>query len=456
MAAALNALRAQQKQDSVDLSLRFNWNSPYFISPHNPSVIYFAGNRVLKSMKRGEDFQLISPDLSKKNWAKIDTSIAWTGGITLDATGAETFGTVVALMESYVKPGLLYAGTDDGNVWKTTNDGATWENLTTHFPGLPANSWVSRVEPSHFDTLTAYVTFEDHRVNDFTPYVYVTNDGGKTFRSIANDLPKDGVADFVHVIREDPFNRDVLYVGTSISVYASIDRGAHWTKFASNLPSVAVYDLKIHPRDHELMAATHGRSLWAVDVVPIEQMSAKSLAASAILFEPKTALQYGEGPTLSSTGNGNAQMFFSVPSPAYGAEISYRLAAASGSNVRLYVSDAGGDTIATLSGPASAGTHTVVWNYQGARRVAPVVAMLSPSERRDSILKAVRAPMVLDSAHQGPLRLGGRVAGPPALGWGRGTGVRWPRWGRWWWPRCRQLRPPADDVGAILRAARRG
>ncbi len=439
MTTALNALKAQQKQDSIDLSLRFNWNSPYFLSPHNPSVIYFAGNRVLKSMKRGEDFQLISPDLSKKQWAKIDTSVTWTGGVTIDATGAETFGTVVALMESYVKPGLLYAGTDDGNVWKTHNDGASWENLTTHFPGLPTDSWVSRIEPSHFDTLTFYVTFEDHRVNDFTPYVYATNDGGKTFRSIVSDLPKDGVADFVHVIREDPFNRDLLFVGTSLSVYASIDRGAHWTKFASNLPSVAVYDLKIHPRDHELMAATHGRSLWAVDIVPIEQYTAKTLTASAALFEPKTALQYGEGPTLSAQGNGNAQQFFSVASPPYGAEISYRLATAASGPVRIFVSDARGDTLATLNGSGTAGVHTVVWNFQGARRVAPVVEMLSASERRDSILKAVRAPMVLDSLKKAgfdtvavarvrtllsataPAPQGGRGGGGGGGGGGRGT-----------------------------------
>ena len=395
---ALNALKAQQKQDSVDLSLRFNWNAPYFISPHNPSVIYFAGNRVLKSMKRGEDFNLISPDLSKKLWAKIDTSVNITGGITIDATGAETYGTVVALAESYLKPGLLYAGTDDGLIWQSSNDGASWENVTSRFPGLPPDPFASRIEPSHFDTLTYYVTFDNHRVNDFKPYVYATHDGGKTFRSIVNDLPTDGVADFAHVIREDPSNRDLLFVGTSLSVYASIDRGAHWTKFAANLPSVAVYDLKIHPRDHELMAATHGRSLWAVDIVPIEQMSAKTLAAGATLFEPKLALQYGEGPTLSSTGNGNAQQFFSTASPTYGAEISYRLGAGAPSGgVRVYVSDARGDTIATLNGVGGAGVHTVVWNFQGARRVAPVVEMLSPSERRDSILKAVRAPIVLDS-----------------------------------------------------------
>ncbi|MBI1809104.1 MAG: hypothetical protein HYR75_04340 [Gemmatimonadetes bacterium] len=121
---AITALRAQQRADSIDLALRFNWNTPLILSSHNPDVVYFAGNRVLKSTKKGEDFYLISPDLSKKQQAKIDTSTTYTGGITLDATGAETYGTVVALAESYVKPGILFAGTDDGNVWKSMNDGA--------------------------------------------------------------------------------------------------------------------------------------------------------------------------------------------------------------------------------------------------------------------------------------------------------------------------------------------
>ncbi len=431
MVKVLAPLRAQQKQDSIDLSLRFNWNAPYFISPHNPSVIYFGGNRVLKSMKRGEDFVLISPDLSKKNWAKIDTSVTWTGGITLDATGAETYGTIVALAESYVKPGLLFAGTDDGNVWKSVNDGAAWENLTTRFPGLPNETWVTRIEPSHFDTLTFYVTFDGHRTNDFTPYIYATNDGGKTFRSIANDLPRDGVADFLHVIREDPHNRDLLFAGSSLSVYASIDRGAHWMKFAANLPSVAVYDLKIHPRDHELMAATHGRSLWAVDIVPIEQLTARTVAAGVQLFEPKTAFQYGEGPTLSSTGNGNAQFFFSVPSPPYGAEISYRFGAgAPAGGVRVYISDASGDTLATLNGVGGAGVHTVVWNFQGMRKMPPLAEALTASERSDSILKAVRAPKVLDSLAKAGFdsvavaRVRVLLSGPAAPAGGRGGGGR--------------------------------
>jgi hypothetical protein len=433
LTAKIAALRNLQKQDSVDLALRFNWNSPFFISPHNPAVIYFAGNRVLKSLKRGEEFHLISPDLSKKQWAKIDTSVTWTGGVTIDATGAETFGTVVALAESYVKPGILYAGTDDGNVWKTHNDGATWDNLTGRFPGLPNNEvWVARIEPSHFDTLSFYVAFEGHRTNDFTPYLYATNDGGKTFRSIVNNLPKDGVADFLHTIREDPRNRDLLFAGSSLSVYASIDRGATWTKFATGLPSVAVYDLKVHPRDHELMAATHGRSLWIVDIAPIEQVNAKVIASSAHLFEPKTALQYGEGPTLAASGNGNAQAFFQVPSPAYGAEIHYRLGAgAPAGAVRIAISNAAGDTIATLNGAGGPGLHTVLWNYQGRRPTVVAAAQLSPSERRDSILRVARAPGVLDSLKKANYdtiainrarQLIAAVGNPAAAGGGGGRG----------------------------------
>lgn len=401
---AIAGLRAKQKQDSIDLALRFNWNSPYFISPHNPAVIYFAGNRVLKSSKRGEELQLISPDLSKKLEAKIDTSIRLTGGITIDATGAETYGTVIALTESKAKPGLLLAGTDDGNVWKSVNDGATWENLTAKFTGMLPNGgevFVSRIEASKFDTATFWVSFDNHRNGDFKPYLFVTNDGGKSFKSLVNNLPTGGPGDVVHVIREDPHNRDLLFVGTSISAYASIDRGRTWNTFATNLPSVPVFDLQIHPRDHELMAATHGRSLWVVDIAPLEQMTATVVAKTTPhLFEPKTGFQWGESPTSGAAGNGNGQAFFATQNPAYGVPISYRVtgasAAAGAATARISIVDAAGDTLQTLTGPGAAGLHTVTWNYSKTVRPAPR-APLSPSEKRDSILRAVRGPVVLDS-----------------------------------------------------------
>ncbi|MCC7194634.1 MAG: hypothetical protein IT356_03660 [Gemmatimonadaceae bacterium] len=394
--ALVDKLRAQQKQDSVDLNMRYNWNSPLILSPHNSKVVYFAGNRVLKSSDQAESFHLISPDLSKKLKEKIDTSTIWTGGITLDATGAETYGTIVALAESYVKPGLLYAGTDDGNVWKSLNDGGAWENLSGRFPGLPAELYVSRIEPSHFDTLTFYVTFDNHRYNDFKPYVYATTDGGRTFHSLAAGLPNDSPADYLHVIREDVKNPNLLFVGSSLSVYASLDRGAHWTRFAANLPSVPVYDLKIHPRDGELIAATHGRGFWIADIAPLQQLTTKTIASAAYLFEPKTGFQWGEGPTLAASGNGNAQLFFSTPSPAYGAAISYRVTSGSGA-ARLYITDVAGDTIANMTGPGTPGLHTVTWNFSGTRPVQAAPAVQSASERRDSILRVVRAPAVIDS-----------------------------------------------------------
>ncbi|MEO7087036.1 MAG: hypothetical protein ABI442_17475, partial [Gemmatimonadaceae bacterium] len=405
MNTKIDALRVEQKRDSTDFQIRYNWESPYFLSPHNPQVLYLGGSRVLKSLKRGEDLFPISPDLSVKTdpaqakaiAARLDTVEKYTGGITLDLTGAEAYGTVVALQESPIKPGLLLAGTDDGNVWMTHNDGGAWENLTPKFAplGVPWDAYVVRLEPSHFDTLTFYVAFESHRWNDFKPYLFATTDGGRTFHSIVNNLPTSSPQDYLHVIREDPHNRDLLFVGSSRSAYVSIDRGATWSKFAANLPTVPVFDLQIHPRDHELMAATHGRSLWVVDIAALEQMTPKVIAQSTYLFAPKIAFQWGEAPQTNLPGNGYGQSEITFANPPYGADLVYRLGAAAAGGAKLIVSDVAGDTIANLTGPGAVGVHHVNWNFQIARRATS--AELSPSQHRDSILLHVRAPQVLDS-----------------------------------------------------------
>jgi hypothetical protein len=428
----LATLRATQRKDSTDLLTRFNWNSPFFLSPHNPQVFYLGGNKVFKSQKRGEEMYTISPDLSKQMRARMDTAEKYTGGVTPDVTGAETYGTVVTLAESYIKPGFLLAGTDDGNVWLTHNDGGNWENLSDRFPGLPSKDvYVARVEPSHFDTLSFWVAFDNHRWNDFTPYLYATEDGGKTFHSIVNNLPKSSPADYLHVIREDPRNRDLLFVGSSLSVYASIDRGQTWTKFASGLPSVPVYDLKIHPRDREVMIATHGRGVWFVDVAPLEQITPKNVADVATLYAPRVAYQWGEGPMMGLPGNGWGQAPLVIPAPAYGATISYRLKDSVAAPVRITVTDAAGTQLYTTTGSAARGIHNVQWAFQGApaARVA-----LSPSARRDSIILKNRAPGVLDSLSKAGYDTTALVAvrrivnlgnNPPAAlagGFGRGGG----------------------------------
>ena len=430
-------LRARQKQDSLISITRFNWETPFFLSPHNKDVVYVGGNHVFKSTQHGDNMYSISADLSKQDMKKIDVSMKTTGGITVDATGAETYGTVVALAESYVKPGLLYAGTDDGNVWVTPNDGATWTQIDwKKFPGLPSNEvYVSRIEPSHFDTLSWYISFDNHRNNDFTPYLYATTDGGKNFTSIAATLPTGG-PDHVHVVREDPFNRDLLFAGTSVGAYVSTDRGKSWQKFMSGLPTVPVFDLKIHPRDRELIAATHGRGVFIVDVAPLEQMAGKALA-DVMLFEPKRAYQYADPPRMGQT---NDQQSYGAPSPQYGAEIAYRIAPAAqpaatvagagsattttpatvpaattdaprvaqagsppmrapANQVKIVIQDATGDTIFTTNGSGSPGLQRVVWPYRGTRKLA-VVPPLSPSALRDSIVRVRKTTAVLDSVER--------------------------------------------------------
>lgn len=394
----LAELRARATKDSLDLQLRWNWNTPFFLSPHNPKVFYTAANRVFKSVKSGDEMFPISPDLTTRDTMKIRVSTRATGGITPDNTGAETHSTIVSLNESPIRPGLLYAGTDDGNVWLSRNDGGAWENLTGRFPGVPKFTYVSRIEPSAADSATFYVTFDNHRNGDFTPYVYATNDFGRTFRSIAADLPTGG-PDFVHVIREDPRNPSLLFVGTDVGVYFSTDKGGSWRRFMTGFPTVPVHDLQIHPRDRELIAGTHGRSIWVVDIAPLQQLSREALAATAHLFEPATAWQYdSRRDDTPGAGDNRGQQMFRSNSPPYGAEIVYRLAAGQTGGgrggARIHILDAAGDTIRTLNGPARPGINRAVWAFQD--RPAPRKP-LSPAGRRDSLAMAGRVTAVVDS-----------------------------------------------------------
>ena len=386
----INDLRARQRADSIALDMRFNWNTPFFLSWHNPSVFYAGGNRVLKSTKRGDELFPISPDLSYADTMKLRVSTKTTGGITLDATGAETYGTIVSLNESPVRAGILYAGTDDGRVWVSRTDGGSWEELTQRFAGVPAGTYVSRIEPSSHDSNTVFVTFDNHRNGDFLPYVYMSSDFGKTFRSIASNLPRDGVS-FAHVIRQDPANANVLYVGTDVGVWVSVNKGQSWRKFMTGLPTVPVHDMRVHPRDRELMAATHGRGIWIVDVSALQQMTPAIVASEAHLFSPGTAYQFGDSPV---EGHSPGHMLFEGTNIPYGAVITYRLASRAPGQVRIVVTDATGDTIQSLSGPGAPGINRVAWNFAGK---PPARVAMGAVQKRDSALQMQRVDFVLDS-----------------------------------------------------------
>jgi photosystem II stability/assembly factor-like uncharacterized protein len=384
------SFRAQQVADSVISDVRFNWETPYFLSVHAPSTLYIGGSRVLKSTDRGDHIYPISPDLSTRDTAKIHISTTTTGGITNDATGAETYGTVIALAESPFRPGILFAGTDDGNLWISRNDGGTWENITGRAPGVPRGTSVRKIEPSSHDSSTFYVAFDNHMRNDFTPYLFVTTDMGKTFHSIVNNLPTGG-PDYVHVIREDPVNRDLLFVGTDVGAYVSFNRGASWQRFMSGLPTVPVRDLKIHPRDHELIAATHGRSVWITDIAPLEQWNDSTAGrGGARLFAPTTAYEFGDPPV---EGQATGQQAFEGSSVPYGAAIVYSVPAGVRDSVRFLIQNAKGDTVRTLAARARPGINRTYWDF----RERPAAVKLSPSQRRDSIVYVHRVNTVIDS-----------------------------------------------------------
>ncbi len=415
--ARMDELRTRIAQDSAALQLRYNWNTPMLVSAHDRNVFYAGANRVLKSTARGDDLRPISPDLTYADTMKIRVSTETTGGITRDVTGAETHATIVALAESPRRAGWLFAGTDDGRVWMTRDDGAAWTELTGRFPGVPEGTWVSRIEPSHHADGRFYVTFDGHRADDFTPYAYVTDDGGQTFRSIADGLPRGG-PDYVHVIREDTENENLLFVGTDVGVYASLDRGGSWQRFMNGLPTVPVHDLKIHPRDRELIAGTHGRSIWIVDIAPLAQVAGRGLGEDVILFDPTPGLQFGN-PYVGGESTGHRT--FRGDSPRYGAEIAYyvprgvstallrerREAAAEDrdgseggggasrarSQAEFIILDAAGDTVQILGGTLTPGLKRVYWNFQPRSLPEP----LSPAERRDSLESARAMRAVADS-----------------------------------------------------------
>jgi photosystem II stability/assembly factor-like uncharacterized protein len=395
-------IRARMKKDMSDpnVATRWNWNTPFILSKQDPNVFYSGADKVFKSVKKGDAPYAISPDFSgdNKDWIRWSSGFDEngnaaadaSGGITRDATGAEENATIVVINESTIRPGLLFAGTDDGKLEMTRNDGGSWENIGGHFPGAPNVIHVSSIEPSHADSATIYASLDNHRENDFKPYLYASNDWGKTWRSIASNLPTNKPGS-VYVVREDLVNPNLLYCGTETGVFASLDKGGSWFPLAENLPVVPVYDLQIHPRDHELIAGTHGRAVQILDVAPLQQMKPSMLSASAYLFQPTVAFIYAQ---MTQGSEPRAQRPWHGDGGPSGAEISYRLSSAATTPVKVMVVNAAGDTVARLTGSQNAGINRVSWNFTigggdvggrgggggGGRGIAGAGASLRPSE----------------------------------------------------------------------------
>jgi len=325
---------------------RFNWNSPFFISHFEPTTLYLGGNYVFKLTERGEKWDRISDDLSARAIDRVMTV----------GSEAETYGTVVSLAESPLAEGTLWAGTDDGRIHVTTDDGKNWRDVT---PLEVGGKYISKIETSHHKPDTVYVAIDGHRMNDMGPHLLVTEDAGGKWRSLEGDLPTDGS---IQVIREDLVSPDVLYVGTERGAFFSIDRGGHWTRInGEGLPTVAVDDIQQHPREHDLVLGTHGRSIWVLDDAgPLSQMTPQVVRSEYHLFDVRPAK-----PKLFLPNQGYwGDRFFRASNAPMGAIISYWLRDYSHEEVSIVVTDAKGTMIRKIQASNQPGFNRVVWDLQ--------------------------------------------------------------------------------------------
>jgi photosystem II stability/assembly factor-like uncharacterized protein len=395
--------RSQQSQnispDPIDnsghpaseLEHRFNWTAPLMLSPHDPDALYAASEVLWKSTDHGMSWKIISPDLTRNDKTKQTAS---GGPLTKDITSVEYYDTIFALAESPLRKGNLWLGTDDGLVQLTQDDGAHWHNVTP--AGMPAWSTVSMTEPSHFDPAVAYIAVDRHRLDDIAPYAWKTVDGGKSWVSIAAGLPSGAV---VHVVREDPVRRGLLYAGTELGVFLSFDDGAHWSPLQQSLPVTPIHDLTVQGAD--LVAATHGRGFWILDnLTPLRQ--AQAAADELVLYSPATALRLYYPDAVNTRRPVGAN-------PPAGAVIDYVLAADASAELTMDIVNGKGELIRHLSStktnkevqppewpdqivpsdliPAHAGMNRLIWDlryddpmqipgafYQGEAPRGPIVA----------------------------------------------------------------------------------
>ncbi|HET7037050.1 MAG TPA: glycosyl hydrolase [Thermomicrobiaceae bacterium] len=382
-----------------EIKYRFQWTYPIVLSPHDPNILYACSQHVHRSTDQGQSWQVISPDLTRAAPHTLGRS---GGPITFDNTGAEYYATIFAFAESPLQAGVFWAGSDDGLVHVSKNNGQSWQNVTP--PDLPEFALISLIDASPHAAGTAYVAATRYKLDDFTPYLYKTSDYGQNWQRIINGIPAD---DFSRAIREDPNHQGLLYAGSETGVYVSFDDGAHWQPFQQNLPVVPIHDLMV--KDSDLLLATHGRAFWILDdLTPLYQMSDEVAKAPAHLFQPRPAIRFtthrgfggGGGPGNNYQGVGAAMVMYRLvegpdgekkeqlvdagQNPPDGVLINYLLAQEPEGEVKLTILDSQGKEIRGFTSakpengakkeprvPKQAGLNRFVWNfrYPGATEV---------------------------------------------------------------------------------------
>src|SRR6202011_4621983 len=384
---------------------RFTWTMPILISSHNPDVIYHASQYVLRSNDAGNTWTEISPDLTRNDKSKQKDS---GGPITKDQYSVEYYDVVFSLAESPKQESVLWAGTDDGLIQLTRDGGKKWSNVTPK--DVPEWSAISLIEASPFDTGTAYVAVDAHRLDNFHPYIFKTSDFGKTWSKLIGGLPDNS---YVHAVREDPVKKGLLYAGTETGVWVSFDEGGHWQPLQNNLPTTPIHDLIVHNDD--LVVATHGRSFWVLDsIAPLRQLTASVANEPAHLFTPATA-------TRARIGHMEPRRYPVGENPLEGAYVYYWLKEAPKEPAKLEFLDAQGKTIRVFTSekkkedeapeefdrdaevehiPAEAGLNRFVWDL----RYQPPIKI--PKAIYDNGQPA--GPLALPGAYRGRLTVAGK------------------------------------------------
>ncbi|PYQ12053.1 MAG: glycosyl hydrolase [Acidobacteria bacterium] len=413
--------------------LRWNWDSPIIVSPHSPTRLYFAAQRLFRSDDRGDSWTPVSPDLTRqldRNKLKVMGRV-W--GVDSIAKNASTsfFGNIVSLSESPLAEGLLYAGTDDGVIQVSEDGGKTWRKAEK-FPGVPDMTYVSRLVASRQKASTAYAAFDNHKMGDFKPYLLKSEDRGKTWTSIAGDLPQRGS---VYAVAEDGVKPDLLFAGTEFGVFFTPDGGKKWIQLKGGLPVIAVKDLAVQPRENDLVLATFGRGFYVLDdYTPLRWVSAEAVEKEAEFFPARRAWMYiPRHPLGLREKSFFGEAFYAAPNPPFGAVFTYYLKdeiktrkktrqeaekekVKKGEDVfypswedlkhedreedpaiLLTVTDEDGNPVRTLTGPVTAGFNRVAWDL---RFPPPDPTNLTPPSDDDPFRDLPRGPLAAPGTYK--------------------------------------------------------
>jgi photosystem II stability/assembly factor-like uncharacterized protein len=380
---------------------RFNWDSPIELSPQDPNTVYFGGNVLFRTTNAGQSWDVMSPDLTTNDKNKQKSSGE---PIVVDNTAAEFYCTIIAIAPSPVNPDVIWVGTDDGNVQVTRDGGKTWSNVVKNIQGLAPNAWIPNVEASWADAGTAYVAADHHRENDYAPYFFKTTDYGQTWTKFT--VGSATSAGWSHVIREDPKNRNILYAGTELGIWASFDAGAHWTSMRNNMPPAPVRDIKVHKRDNDLIAATHGRGVYILDRVAALQQIGEALKTDAFFFDVAPAVRW----TIWNKDANLGQKVYKAANPPQGAIFDYYLKNEAQGDVAITIADKSGKTLRTLSNlPKTAGVNRTTWDLRyDPPRPAPGSRRNVDEDDEFAFFRGGFGPFVLPGEYTVTLSAGGR------------------------------------------------